>query len=134
MLGVAAQAPELKPDTARKLAEVAVREAMDKKNGKLKRLGRDWPGMCFLPYLSQVICRIDGNVVLRASRDVEISKFVWDPATDCAELEVTPGKNPVILLESKLKPEDSKLLTSCGLVKVPVNGSGRQNIKIKFVK
>ena len=134
LLGVAAQASALDPAAAEKLANAAVKEAMDKKNGKLKRLGRDWPGMCFLPYLSQVLYRIDGNVKLHTSRDAAISKFIWDPAESTVELEVTPGKNPLILLESKLKPADSTLATSCGLIKVPVKGSCRQTVKVKLVK
>ncbi|MBO5900658.1 MAG: hypothetical protein J6Q80_07965, partial [Lentisphaeria bacterium] len=84
--------------------------------------------------LSQVNYRIDGDVRLRASRDVDISRFTWDPAESTVELEVTPGKNPLILLESRLKPADSKLATSCGLIKVPFNGNSRQKIKIKLTK
>ncbi len=134
MLGVAGQAPGLTPEIAAKLAGEAAKEAADKKNGKLKRLGRDWPGMCFLPYLSQVLHRIDGKVRMSVSRDVAVSRFIWDPAENRVELEVTPGKNPLILLESSLKAADKELMTSCGLIKVPLKGSGRQTIKLQLVK
>lgn len=130
MLGIAGKMPTLSSSDAEKLARAAVFE-LDK---KFKKLHWDWPGMCFQPYLSQVLFRMAGKVKLYNSEDVDITRMVYDPAKRELMIEVAPGEKPQLKLETSLIPKDKSLKRNGNIITVPVTGKGKRTIKIAFEK
>lgn len=132
MLGVIPHDASFDREQGKRLAAAAARESMPK--GKLSRWHNDWPGMCFLPYLSQILCRIESCVMLHSSRDTDIRRFVFDPSTNTVELDVITQDDPIILLESELQAANTALNIGKNLIKVPLKPRSRENIKTRLTK
>ena len=121
MLGVAAKMPSLNKAEAQKLARAAVREL----DTTFKKLNNDWPGMCFMPYLSQVLYRTENTVKLHKSENVDIEKFIYDPAKKELEIVFTADKNAKITLERPLTAKQNNK------IEIPIKQEGRQTVKIR---
>lgn len=128
MTGIIAQGSDLSRPELEKLIDAALANL----SGPWKNLGRDWPGMCLSPNLSQMLFTLDGAVKIRTAKDLALAGCEYDPATKTLRLDLTPGENAELELETALEPADSTLANRSGTVRIPLEGRERRTLQIRF--
>lgn len=128
MAGIIAEGSDISRPELEKLIGAALADL----SGPWKNLGRDWPGMCLSPNLSQMLFKLDGAVRIRAAKDLDLAACEYDPAAKTLRLDLTPGEHAELELETALEPADSALVNRGGTVRIPLTGGERRTLQIRF--
>lgn len=128
MTGIIAQGSDISRPELEKLIGAALADL----SGPWKNLGSDWPGMCLSPNLSQMLFKLDGAVRVRTAKDLDLAACEYDPATKTLRLDLTPGENAELELETALEPADSALVNRKGTVRIPLENRTRRTLQIRF--
>jgi len=128
MAGVIAQGSDISRPELEKLIGAALADL----SGPWKNLGRDWPGMCLSPNLSQMLFKLDGAVQIRTAKDLDLIGCEYAPATKTLRLDLVPGENAKLELGTALEPADSALVNRDGTVRIPLAGRERRTLQIHF--
>ena len=130
LISIVAQASDIDNESLKKLVDSYISN-----DAVLRKKGSDWPGMCDSGNLAYAVYRLAGSPVrIKLAKDLKLKDFAYDPVLKTATLELIPGADAELILESKLELADSEFSRKeDGSISIPLTNKGKQKISIKFL-